>query len=43
MTAGFDAFGGRLALIYRAERSIDVQYFLMKPDAAGLKASKPSR
>jgi putative cardiolipin synthase len=33
---GLDAFGARLALIDRAERTIDAQYFLMKPDTAGL-------
>jgi putative cardiolipin synthase len=33
---GFDAFGARLVLMDRAERSIDAQYFLMKPDDAGL-------
>lgn len=33
---GFDAFGARLKLIDLAERSIDAQYFLMKPDYAGL-------
>lgn len=33
---GFDAFGARLALIAGAEYSIDAQYFLMKPDYAGL-------
>ena len=33
---GLDAFGARLTLIDRAERSIDAQYFLMKPDQAGL-------
>lgn len=33
---GLDAFGGRLVLIDRAEKSIDAQYFLMKPDSAGL-------
>ncbi len=33
---GFDAFGARLALIAEAEYSIDAQYFLMKPDYAGL-------
>ena len=33
---GFDAFGARLALMDAAEASIDVQYFLMKPDEAGL-------
>ena len=32
---GLDALGGRLALIDRAERTIDAQYFLMKPDSAG--------
>jgi len=31
-----DAFGARLALIDRAERTIDAQYFLIKPDNAGL-------
>ncbi len=36
LVQGFDAFGARLVLIDRAERSIDVQYFLMKPDLAGL-------
>jgi putative cardiolipin synthase len=33
---GFDAFGARLALMDAAEVSIDAQYFLMKPDDAGL-------
>ena len=33
---GFDAFGSRLKLISVAEYSIDAQYFLMKPDSAGL-------
>jgi putative cardiolipin synthase len=33
---GEDAFGARLALMDNAERSIDAQYFLMKPDDAGL-------
>ena len=32
---GLDAFGGRLTLIDAAEKSIDAQYFLMKPDSAG--------
>jgi len=32
---GLDALGIRLALIDRAERTIDAQYFLMKPDSAG--------
>ncbi len=36
LVQGFDAFGARLALMDHAERSIDAQYFLMKPDAAGL-------
>jgi len=36
LVAGFDAFGARLRLIDDAEASIDVQYFLMKPDHAGL-------
>ena len=35
LVAGIDAFGARLALIERAERTIDAQYFLMKPDSAG--------
>ncbi len=35
MVAGIDALGARLALIDRAERTIDAQYFLMKPDSAG--------
>jgi putative cardiolipin synthase len=35
LTAGIDALGARLVLIDRAERSVDAQYFLMKPDAAG--------
>jgi len=33
---GKDAFGTRLVLMDNAERSIDAQYFLMKPDDAGL-------
>ena len=36
LTEGFDAFGARLALMGVAEASIDAQYFLMKPDDAGL-------
>ena len=32
---GLDALGIRLAMIDRAGRSIDAQYFLMKPDNAG--------
>ena len=32
---GLDALGVRLSLIDQAERSIDAQYFLMKPDSAG--------
>jgi putative cardiolipin synthase len=32
---GLDALGARLALIDRAERSIDAQYFLLKKDEAG--------
>ena len=32
---GMDAFGARLYLINAAERSIDLQYFLMKDDIAG--------
>jgi len=33
---GTDALGLRLKLMKAAERTIDVQYFLMKPDAAGI-------
>jgi putative cardiolipin synthase len=33
---GKDAFGARLVLMDNAENSIDAQYFLMKPDDAGL-------
>ena len=36
LTQGFDAFGTRLLLMDVAEYSIDAQYFLMKPDYAGL-------
>ena len=36
LVSGNDAFGARLALAEMAERSIDVQYFLMKQDSAGL-------
>jgi putative cardiolipin synthase len=36
LSQGFDAFGARLVLISVAEASIDAQYFLMKPDNAGL-------
>jgi putative cardiolipin synthase len=36
LSKGFDAFGARLALMAAAEASIDAQYFLMKPDNAGL-------
>lgn len=36
LTKGFDAFGVRLGLMSVAEVSIDAQYFLMKPDNAGL-------
>jgi putative cardiolipin synthase len=36
LTEGFDAFGVRLRLMDIADESIDVQYFLMKPDNAGL-------
>ena len=33
---GMDAFGARLKMMDWAERSIDAQYFLMKPDVAGI-------
>lgn len=36
LTQGKDAFGARLVLMDVAETSIDAQYFLMKPDDAGL-------
>ena len=36
LSKGFDAFGARLALMAVAEASIDAQYFMMKPDDAGL-------
>lgn len=36
LSQGLDAFGARLSLMDQAERSIDAQYFLMKPDKAGL-------
>lgn len=36
LNEGFDAFGARLVLMDNAEVSIDVQYFLMKSDNAGL-------
>jgi putative cardiolipin synthase len=36
LAEGLDAFGTRLALMDHAELSIDAQYFLMKPDTAGL-------
>ncbi len=35
LLSGIDALGARLVLIDRAERTIDAQYFLMKPDSAG--------
>ena len=36
LSKGKDAFGARLVLMNEAEKSIDAQYFLMKPDNAGL-------
>jgi putative cardiolipin synthase len=36
LSKGKDAFGARLVLMGEAEKSIDAQYFLMKPDNAGL-------
>ncbi len=33
---GNDAMGARLRLMAQAEQTIDIQYFLMKPDTAGL-------
>ncbi|MGI9344474.1 MAG: phospholipase D family protein, partial [Gammaproteobacteria bacterium] len=35
LLSGMDALGARLALMQGAEVSIDAQYFLLKPDAAG--------
>ena len=35
LNRGMDALGARLRLAERAEKSIDLQYFLMKPDTAG--------
>ena len=32
---GNDALGARLELIHQAERTLDLQYFLLKPDRAG--------
>lgn len=36
LVSGHDAFGARLRLMEGAEKSIDIQYFLMKGDTAGL-------
>lgn len=36
LSQGFDAFGTRLRLMDLADKTIDAQYFLMKPDDAGL-------
>lgn len=36
LTEGRDAFGSRLTLMHEAEVGIDAQYFMMKPDDAGL-------
>ena len=35
LVEGLDALGIRLSMIDRAERTMDAQYFLMKPDSAG--------
>ena len=35
LNEGFDAFGARLLLVENAEKSVDLQYFLMKSDNAG--------
>ena len=35
LSRGMDALGARLQLMDQAERTIDAQYFLMKPDDAG--------
>lgn len=35
LNSGIDAFGARLLLADRAERTIDAQYYLIKPDVTG--------
>ena len=40
LSVGMDALAARLGLAERAEKSIDLQYFLMKGDKAGLVISK---
>ncbi len=35
LNSGIDAFGSRLLLADRAERTIDTQYYLIKPDVTG--------
>ena len=36
LTGGMDALAARLGLAERAQKSLDLQYFLMKSDKAGL-------
>ena len=36
LSQGMDALGARLRIAEQAEKTIDLQYFLMKPDTAGL-------
>jgi len=36
LSAGMDALGARLKLLEGAEKSVDIQTFLMKPDSAGI-------
>ncbi len=40
LTGGMDALAARLGLAERAQKSLDLQYFLMKSDKAGLVISK---
>ena len=40
LSGGMDALAARLGLAERAQKSIDLQYFLMKDDKAGLVVSK---
>jgi putative cardiolipin synthase len=40
LTGGMDSLGARLGLAERAQKSIDLQYFLMKADNAGIVISK---
>ena len=35
LTQGMDALGARLRMLEKAEKTVDLQYFLMKDDTAG--------